>query len=92
MTGQWIPFVHSWRNIAIALIGPLTGLVGKAPMGIAFDGVNIWVAAHTANTVTKLRASDGTPLDSFRVGMLPLGVAFRGANIWAASSGQLRKL
>jgi DNA-binding beta-propeller fold protein YncE len=33
--------------------------VGNAPAGIAFDGANIWVA-NLSNSVTKLRASEGT--------------------------------
>src|SRR5438034_553344 len=31
--------------------------VGTFPMGVAFDGANIWVANFQGNTVTKLRAS-----------------------------------
>jgi len=34
--------------------------VGSWPMGIAFDGANIWVANVGSNTVTKLKASDGS--------------------------------
>ncbi len=33
---------------------------GSAPRGIMFDGANIWVANHDDDTVTKLRASDGS--------------------------------
>src|SRR5262249_53201156 len=32
---------------------------GRAPIGLAFDGTNIWVASHDDVGVTKLRASDG---------------------------------
>src|SRR5512139_2211454 len=38
--------------------------VGTSPMGIAFDGANIWVANSGSNNVTKLRASDGAHLGS----------------------------
>ena len=34
--------------------------VGSAPLGLAFDGANIWVTNQNSNTVTKLRASDGS--------------------------------
>ena len=44
-------------------------------MHLAFDGANIWVADNASNTVTKLRASDGTCN----------GVAFDGANIWVTN-------
>jgi DNA-binding beta-propeller fold protein YncE len=61
--------------------------VGSGPEGVAFDGANIWVANHDYNTVTKLRASDGTNLGTFAVGSGPYGVAFDGANIWVTNSG-----
>jgi len=32
---------------------------GPFPFGIAFDGVNIWVANNRGNNVSKLRACDG---------------------------------
>jgi outer membrane lipoprotein-sorting protein len=59
--------------------------VGNSPSGMAFDGANIWVADTGSNTVTKLRASDGTNLGAFLVGASPYGVAFDGANIWVTS-------
>jgi hypothetical protein len=61
--------------------------VGSQPQAIAFDGANIWVANFFSNTVSKLRASDGTNLGSFQVGNGPCGIAFDGANIWVANSG-----
>ena len=36
--------------------------------GIAFDGVNIWVANYGSNNVSKLRASDGALLGTYAVG------------------------
>ena len=64
------------------------------PWGIAFDGVNMWVANEGNDNVTKLRASDGSNLGTFSVGSTPLGIAFDGANIWVAngSSGTVSKL
>lgn len=60
--------------------------VGKFPEGVAFDGANIWVSNAGDNTVTKLRAADGSNLGTFAVGNQPMGVAFDGANIWVANS------
>src|SRR5438876_4174589 len=60
--------------------------VGNAPFGAAFDGANIWVANNTDNTVTKLRASDGTVLGTFAVGVRPGWVAFDGSSIWVSNS------
>ena len=66
-------------------------------MHLAFDGANIWVADNASNTVTTLRASDGTcnsvanppgssvTACSFAVGSTPYGVAFDGANIWVTN-------
>ncbi len=59
--------------------------VGSSPIGVAFDGANIWVANFNNNTVTKLRASDGFNLGNFPVGSAPFGVAFDGANIWVTN-------
>jgi hypothetical protein len=63
------------------------------PLGVAFDGANIWVANRDSDNVTKLRASDGTTLGTFRVED-PFGMAFDGANIWVAneSSNDVTKL
>jgi outer membrane lipoprotein-sorting protein len=64
------------------------------PRGIAFDGANMWIADNGANSVTKLRASDGTILGTFVVGDHPIGVAFDGSSIWVTggSSNTLTKL
>jgi hypothetical protein len=60
--------------------------VGHQPVGVAFDGANIWVTNNDDATVSKLRASDGATLGTFTVGNEPMGVAFDGANIWVANS------
>jgi len=63
--------------------------VGKFPIGITFDGTNIWVGNMNANTVTKLLASDGSVVGTFVVcsvsSLGPLGLAFDGINIWVAN-------
>jgi DNA-binding beta-propeller fold protein YncE len=63
------------------------GTVGYAPSGIAFDGIYIWVANRDDNTVTKLRASDGSLVGTYAVGIGPMGIGFDGANIWVTNSG-----
>jgi len=61
-------------------------LEGSGPIGVAFDGANIWTANYSGGTVTKLQASDGTVLGKFSSGSGsgagPYGVTFDGANIW----------
>src|ERR1700730_1293680 len=63
----------------------LSGL--NSPVGVVFDGESIWVVNQLGNSVTKLRASDGTSLGTFSVGSEPEFVAFDGANIWVATTG-----
>jgi len=55
--------------------------VGNGPSGICFDGTNIWVTNRWDDTVTKLRASDGTNVGTYSVGNGPNGLCFDGANI-----------
>jgi DNA-binding beta-propeller fold protein YncE len=59
--------------------------------GIVFDGTNIWVTdgatpPEAANSVIKLRASDGLELGTFNAGGGPSGIAFDGANVWVANT------
>jgi hypothetical protein len=37
-------------------------MLKSSALGVAFDGANVWVANFNDNTVTKLRAADGTSL------------------------------
>lgn len=61
--------------------------VGNRPLAIAFDGNNIWVANQSDNTVTKLRAINGTTVATFAVGLAPSGAVFDGSNIWVVNFG-----
>ncbi|HKE58386.1 MAG TPA: DNRLRE domain-containing protein, partial [Pyrinomonadaceae bacterium] len=64
---------------------PISFEMTDTGIGVAFDGQNIWIAHNHNDTVTKMRASDGTLLGTFAVGSAPQGVAFDGANIWVAN-------
>jgi len=71
--------------------------VGLGPVGVAFDGANLWVTNYSVNTVTKLRAGDGANLGTFTVGppgARPYRIAFDGANLWITNndSNQVVKL
>jgi len=50
--------------------------------GIAFDGSSVWVTQGEANTVTRIRASDGEILGTFATGAVPVGIAFDGTHMW----------
>jgi hypothetical protein len=80
---KWFPAYHS-----------TSFKVGKSPIGVAFDGANIWVSNQYGQSLTKLRANDGENLGTFAVGSGPTGVAFDGANVWTANSfdGTVTKL
>jgi DNA-binding beta-propeller fold protein YncE len=62
-----------------------TFTVGNGPLGLAYDGANIWVTNSGDSTVAKVRATDGAILGTFAVGINPWGVVFDGANIWVAN-------
>lgn len=59
--------------------------VGSHPLGIAFDRSNIWVVNANDNTVSKLRASDGSLLGTYAVGNAPFGIVFDGSNMWVTN-------
>ncbi len=56
------------------------------PRGIAYDGEHLWVTT-AANTVSKIRPSDGAIVGTFPVGSGPRGLASDGTHIWVANSG-----
>ncbi|MDR3556254.1 MAG: YncE family protein [Syntrophobacteraceae bacterium] len=58
--------------------------IGLTHYGIAYDGANIWVANYSRNSVTKLRATDGSLVEAYKVPG-PWGMAFDGKNIWVAN-------
>jgi DNA-binding beta-propeller fold protein YncE len=66
--------------------------VGNGPLGIAFDGANMWVANRPDGTVIKLRASDGKLLGTFPAADGPYGVAFDGTYIWVTGDLYTRVL
>lgn len=70
----------------------ITFPTGATPVGVAFDGDNMWVANSDDDTVTKLRASDGETLGTFAVGNTPRALAFDGANIWVGTTSGLTKV
>ena len=58
--------------------------VGAWPLGITFDGANIWVG-NQDGTVTKLVAATGAVVGTYPSGSGATGLAFDGANIWVAN-------
>ena len=58
--------------------------LGRGPGRICFDGANIWVSHALSGTVTKLNASDGSPVGNYTVSV-PLDICFDGANVWVTN-------
>jgi YVTN family beta-propeller protein len=54
---------------------------------LAFDGQNIWTTNRTANSVTKVRASDGAILANLKGFNYPFAIAFDGVSIWVGNTG-----
>ncbi len=63
--------------------------VGQHPGGMAFDGLNIWVANESSDTVSKLRMADGSVQGNYAVGSGLSGVAFDGNSIWVKTSSAM---
>jgi hypothetical protein len=60
--------------------------VGNNPLGVAFDGTNIWVSNAGNGTVSEL-TSKGAVVGTYTVGSSPLSLVFDGTNIWVGSTG-----
>lgn len=64
---------------------------GCVPDRMLYDGGHLWVTG--GNTVSKLRASDGSSLGSFAVDQVSSALVFDGINTWVATrSGSLSRL
>ena len=81
---QQVATMH-WYPANLITSFPVGTAFGRNPVGVTFDGDNIWVTS--TSSVFKLRASDGANLGNFPVGNSPAAVAFDGANIWVANQG-----
>ncbi len=53
--------------------------------GVAFDGGYIWVTNANDNTVSKVRACDGTVIGTYPTGVYPNSIAFDGSHIWVVN-------
>ena len=65
--------------------GPVGTFAANGPVGIAFDGTNMWVSNCHDNTVTEL-SPDGGTLGTFPVGDCPNEIAFDGTNMWVVNN------
>src|ERR1700683_623679 len=61
--------------------------VGIGPIGVSSDGIHVWVANESSNTVSELDASTGAVLQTIDVGDYPIGVSSDGTHVWVTNSG-----
>jgi hypothetical protein len=93
-----VPGLMGTRNpLQIALLrwyeANTTGMsltVGTFPDQLAFDGEHIWVTNWGPDTVTKIRASDGTIIGVYPAGSNPNPIAFDGYHIWVGAEDSPR--
>ena len=72
--------------------GPVgTYAVSMEPLGIAFDGANMWVTSAFSDNVTKLSPT-GATVGTYAVGDGPAGIAIDGTNMWVVAEMSVTKL
>ncbi len=90
-TNIWVTNSGNTVTKLLASNGSVVGAysVGANPIGVAFDGTNIWVANNGGDSITLLRASDGTVLQTYSLasGSSPYALTFDGTNIWIVNEG-----
>jgi hypothetical protein len=88
------PSSNQVMKLTINSTTPALQTVGSYPVGLTYDGANMWVANEVSGTVTKVRGIDMAVLGTYAVGSYPTSVEFDGANVWVANeaSNTLTKL
>jgi YVTN family beta-propeller protein len=66
---------------------PTSATANSGPVGVAFDGTNIWVTNNTAGTVSRIDRTTNavTEFPTSNSSAEPWGVAFDGTSIWVAN-------
>ena len=85
--GATAPFMHSATAQRTAPPAELIQEfpVGNSPIGLAFDGANIWVSNQDDDTVMRLKSSHGAIQHTYLVERSPEGILFDGTSIWVAN-------
>ena len=58
--------------------------MGTSPKDIAFDGSAIWVANSGSNSLTILRSTDGSLIETISLSGSPTELQFDGEGVWVA--------
>lgn len=70
---------------------PIFFPVGNGPIGIAFDGENMWIANNSDSTVSVLSSTSGAQTSFSPISVIgaPNKVAFDGANMWVTTGNRV---
>uniref|UniRef100_A0A6C0KUC7 SMP-30/Gluconolactonase/LRE-like region domain-containing protein n=1 Tax=viral metagenome TaxID=1070528 RepID=A0A6C0KUC7_9ZZZZ len=81
-------WVSDYDNAAVRIINSTSGSiiqnvsVGRAPIGMAFDGTNVWVCNYSDSTCTVISEGDGSIISTTPIGDGPFCVLFDSQYIW----------
>lgn len=81
LTDEQIAFGRWWQDPA----KPMTVPAGTSPLGLLFDGTNVWVSNLGSSNVTKIDADTGNVVGTYATGNTPGGMAFDGTYLWIVS-------
>ena len=52
------------------------------PEAVAFDGTYVWVATQFNDSITRVKASDGSVSGTFKAGKRPVALIYAAGSIW----------
>jgi DNA-binding beta-propeller fold protein YncE len=72
----------------------VSGPAGSQSRGICWDGAYAWVSNLTANTISKIRCSDGTLIGSYATALSPYFSCYANGSVWVGcyNGNVIRKL
>ena len=79
--------VASAPSASVTPAPALTIAVGENPWGISSDGLHVWVANSSSDTVTELNSSDGSIVQIRDGGSDPRGISSDGDHVWVVNDG-----
>ena len=91
---MWATAVDSNQVIKLSSsCAPTYYSVAGGPVGIVFDGTNLWTANQTGNSISRINLS-GTVTGTYALGYTPWWIAYDGANVWTTDPavGKVNKM
>ena len=79
---MWVTAVDSNQVIGLnSSCAQTTAYTVEGPIGIVFDGTNLWTANQTGNSISRITLPGGK-IATFSLGFSPWWIAYDGANVW----------